>query len=31
VHTISIGTEEVISRDSGNPRNVSTMEIGLKK
>jgi len=31
VHTISIGTEEITPREGGNPRNVSTMEIGLKK
>jgi DNA-binding protein len=31
VHTISIGTEEITPREGGNPRNVSTMEINLKK
>ncbi len=31
VHTISIGTEELTPREGGNPRNVSTMEINLKK
>lgn len=31
VHTISIGTEQITPREGGNPRNVSTMEIGLKK
>jgi len=29
VHAISIGTEELTSREGGNPRNVSTMEISL--
>ncbi len=31
VHAISIGTEEITPREGGNPRNVSTMEITLKK
>ena len=31
VHAISIGTEEITPREGGNPRNVSTIEIGLKK
>jgi len=31
VHAISIGTEEMTPREGGNPRNVSTMEISLKK
>ncbi|UCE96403.1 MAG: DNA-binding protein Alba [Candidatus Bathyarchaeota archaeon] len=31
VHAISIGTEEITPREGGNPRNVSTMEIYLKK
>jgi DNA-binding protein len=31
VHSISIGTEEITPREGGNPRNVSTMEISLKK
>ena len=31
VQAISIGTEEVPSREDGRPRNVSTMEISLKK
>jgi DNA-binding protein len=31
VHKISIGTEQITPREGGNPRNVSTMEIGLKK
>jgi len=31
VHTISIGTEQITPREGGNPRNVSTMEISLKK
>jgi len=31
VHAISIGTEEMISREDGNPRNVSTIEIILKE
>ncbi len=31
VHSISIGTEEMIPREGGNPRNVSTMEIILRK
>ena len=31
VHAISIGTEEITPREGGNPRNVSTMEIHLKK
>jgi DNA-binding protein Alba len=30
VQAISIGTEEVPSREDGRPRNVSTMEISLK-
>jgi DNA-binding protein len=31
VHAISIGTEQITPREGGNPRNVSTMEINLKK
>jgi len=31
VHAISIGTEEITPKEGGNPRNVSTMEINLKK
>ncbi|MFP3985695.1 MAG: DNA-binding protein Alba [Candidatus Bathyarchaeia archaeon] len=31
IHSIGIGTEEVAPREGGNPRNVSTMEITLKK
>jgi len=31
VHSIAIGTEEVAPREGGNPRNVSTMEITIKK
>ncbi len=31
VDAISIGTEEIAPREGGNPRNVSTMEISLKK
>jgi DNA-binding protein len=31
VHAISIGTEEIAPREGGNPRNVSTLEIHLKK
>jgi DNA-binding protein len=31
VHSIAIGTEEITPREGGNPRNVSTMEISLKK
>lgn len=31
IHTISIGTEEITPREGGNPRNVSTIEITLKK
>ncbi|UCB60327.1 MAG: DNA-binding protein Alba [Candidatus Bathyarchaeota archaeon] len=31
VHSIAIGTEEVTPREGGNPRNVSTMEITIKK
>ncbi len=31
VHSIAIGTEEITPREGGNPRNVSTMEINLKK
>jgi DNA-binding protein len=31
VHAISIGTEEITPREGGNPRNVSTMEISIKK
>jgi DNA-binding protein len=31
VHAISIGTEEITPREGGNPRNVSTIEINLKK
>jgi DNA-binding protein len=30
-HSISIGTEQITPREGGNPRNVSTMEISLKK
>jgi len=31
IHAISIGTEEITPREGGNPRNISTMEINLKK
>jgi DNA-binding protein len=31
VHAISIGTEQIAPREGGNPRNVSTMEITIKK
>jgi len=31
IHSIAIGTEEVTPREGGNPRNVSTMEITIKK
>lgn len=31
VHSIAIGTEEITPKEGGNPRNVSTMEITLKK
>ncbi len=31
IRAISIGTEEIPPREGGNPRNVSTMEISLKK
>ncbi|UCE96222.1 MAG: DNA-binding protein Alba [Candidatus Bathyarchaeota archaeon] len=31
VHAISIGTEQITPKEGGNPRNVSTMEITLKK
>jgi len=31
VHAISIGTEQITPREGGNPRNVSTMEITIKK
>ncbi|MCW4051987.1 MAG: DNA-binding protein Alba [Candidatus Bathyarchaeota archaeon] len=31
VQAISIGTEQITPREGGNPRNVSTMEITLKK
>jgi len=31
VHSIAIGTEEVTPREGGNPRNVSTIEITIKK
>jgi DNA-binding protein len=31
MHSISIGTEQITPREGGNPRNVSTMEISLKK
>ena len=31
VHAISIGTEQITPREGGNPRNVSTMEIIIKK
>ena len=31
VHAISIGTEEITPREGGNPRNVSTVEIFLRK
>jgi DNA-binding protein len=31
VHSIAIGTEEVASREGGNPRNVSTIEITVHK
>ena len=31
VKTIAIGTEEIAPKEGGNPRNVSTIEIGLHK
>jgi len=31
VHAISIGTEEITPKEGGNPRNVSTVEIFLRK
>ena len=31
VHSIAIGTEQITPREGGNPRNVSTMEITIKK
>ncbi len=31
VHAISIGTEQITPKEGGNPRNVSTLEITLKK
>jgi len=31
IHGISIGTEQITPREGGNPRNVSTMEITIKK
>ena len=31
VHSIAIGTEEVTPREGGNPRNVSTIEITIRK
>ena len=31
VRNIAIGTEQITPREGGNPRNVSTMEITLKK
>ncbi len=31
VYAISIGTEQITPREGGNPRNVSTMEITIKK
>ncbi len=31
VHSIAIGTEEITPKEGGNPRNVSTLEITLKK
>ncbi len=31
VNAISIGTEQITPREGGNPRNVSTMEIIIKK
>jgi DNA-binding protein len=31
VHSIAIGSEQITPREGGNPRNVSTMEITLKK
>jgi len=31
VHSISIGTEQITPKEGGNPRNVSTMEITLRK
>jgi len=31
IQTISLGTEQITPREGGNPRNVSTMEISLKK
>ena len=31
VHAIAIGTEQITPKEGGNPRNVSTLEITLKK
>lgn len=31
VNAISIGTEQITPKEGGNPRNVSTLEISLKK
>jgi DNA-binding protein len=31
IHALSIGTEQITPREGGNPRNVSTIEIDLKK
>lgn len=31
VHSIAIGTEQITPKEGGNPRNVSTMEITLRK
>jgi DNA-binding protein len=31
VHSIAIGSEQITPKEGGNPRNVSTMEITLKK
>lgn len=31
VHAISVGTEQITPKEGGNPRNVSTLEITLKK
>lgn len=31
VHAIAIGSEQITPKEGGNPRNVSTMEIVLKK
>ncbi len=31
IHSIGIGTEEITPQEGGNPRNVSTIEINLRK